>query len=200
MGLKMLKTYVLLCNTSCTEYPVVIFLSSLCTLLLNIIIKSHCFQHALITMYCERWHLLCMYIYIYINVYTYDCCCENPCYHISFINTFQFYCPMAFISHWYELSSVIIFSCCSNIILQYFSNIMSHMFIHYCFYPCHVEQHRSVIAGYLGIFHLYVVVHPRNRKWFMNPIYIHNPYIYVRVVCICICICVCVCVCICICI
>ena len=172
----MLKTYVLLCNTSCPEYSVVILLSSFCTLLLNIIIKSHCMQHALITMYCERWQLSCMYIYIY--VYTYDCCCENPCYHVSVINTFQFYCPMAFISHWYELSSVIIFSCCSNIILQYFSNIMSHMFIHYCFYPCHVEQHRSVIAGYLGIFHLYVVVHPRNRKWFMNPIYIYTQSIY----------------------
>ena len=122
--------------------------------------------------------IMYVYIYIYIYVYTYDCCCENPCYHVSVINTFQFYCPMAFISHWYELSSVIIFSCCSNIILQYFSNIMSHMFIHYCFYPCHVEQHRSVIAGYLGIFHLYVVVHPRNRKWFMNPIYIYTQSIY----------------------
>ena len=121
----------------------------------------------------DNYHV-CIYIY----VYTYDCCCENPCYHVSVINTFQFYCPMAFISHWYELSSVIIFSCCSNIILQYFSNIMSHMFIHYCFYPCHVEQHRSVIAGYLGIFHLYVVVHPRNRKWFMNPIYIYTQSIY----------------------
>ena len=129
--------------------------------------------------YNVLWKMtIIMYVYIYIYVYTYDCCCENPCYHVSVINTFQFYCPMAFISHWYELSSVIIFSCCSNIILQYFSNIMSHMFIHYCFYPCHVEQHRSVIAGYLGIFHLYVVVHPRNRKWFMNPIYIYTQSIY----------------------